>query len=124
MNEENLEKEVKELIYYNKREVEKLKLQVEELKRGKFRKNRDSRKKSKIIPRCSKTKKADRLNSSYRRQEPKTEDITGEVFFKAKTCPECKVKLINKQENVHFVEDLEKQEKLLKQALEIIKVMI
>jgi hypothetical protein len=52
-------------------------------------------------------KKANRPNSSYRRSE-------------TKTCPECKVELINKQESVHFVKDLEKQEKLLKQALQII----
>jgi len=32
MNEKNLEKEVKELIYYNKREVEKLKVVFKEMK--------------------------------------------------------------------------------------------
>ena len=105
-------------------EIEKLKLRVEELERGKFRKNRDSRKKSKVLPKCKKTKKADRPNSSYRRSEPSEESITGEVVFEAETCPECEVDLTNRQGHVHFVEDLKKREESLKQALEIIQVTI
>jgi transposase len=107
-----------------KDEVEKLKLRIEELERGKFRANRDSRKKSKVLPKCKKTKKTDRSNESYRRPIPKLEDITDEVVIEVSTCPECGAELTNKEEHIHYVEDLKKKEESLKEALQIIKVTI
>lgn len=105
-------------------EIEKLKLRIEELERGKFRASRDSRKKSKILPKCKKTKKADRTNESYRRPEPNPEDITDKLVLKVEFCPECGAELIDKQEHIHYVEDLKKREEILKETLQIIKVTI
>ncbi|PIQ79811.1 hypothetical protein COV81_00755, partial [Candidatus Peregrinibacteria bacterium CG11_big_fil_rev_8_21_14_0_20_41_10] len=73
-------------------EVEKLKLRIEELEREKFRTNRDSRKKSKVLPRYKKTKKAGRSNESYRRPLPKPEAITDEVVINVENCPKCGAK--------------------------------
>jgi len=105
-------------------EVEKLKLRIEELEREKFRTNRDSRKKSKVLPRYKKTKKAGRSNESYRRPLPKPEAITDEVVINVENCPKCGAKLVNKAEHIHYVEDLRKKEDSLKEALQIIKVTI
>ena len=118
-----LKQEVCELIPL-KAEVEKLKLQIEELKRGKFRASRDKRAKSKKLSKTKKTKKADRTNESYRRPEPKEEDITDELVLDVNTCPECGEELVDKQEHVHYVEDLKKKSESLKEALQIIKVTI
>lgn len=107
-----------------KDEVEKLKLRIEELERGKFRKNRDSRKKSKFLPKCKKTKKTHRSKESYRRPVPKPENITDEITIEVSTCPQCGEELTNKEEHIHYVEDLKKREESLKEALQVIKVTI
>ncbi|PJC38072.1 hypothetical protein CO045_02235, partial [Candidatus Peregrinibacteria bacterium CG_4_9_14_0_2_um_filter_41_14] len=82
--------------------VEKLKLRIEELEREKFRNNRDSRKKSKVLPKCQKTKKAERSNESYRRPLPNPEAITDEVVINVENCPKCGAKLVNKAEHIHY----------------------
>jgi transposase len=122
LKEEN--EELKRQIEEKDNNIEKLKLRIEELERDEFRASRDSRKKSKVLPKCKKTKKTDRSDESYRRPIPKLEDITDEVVIEVSTCPECGAELTNKEEHIHYVEDLKKKEESLKEALQIIKVTI
>lgn len=118
-----LRKEVAELTPL-KAEVEKLKLRIEELERLKFRINRDSRKKSQFLPKCKPQKNIERSKESYRRAIPAPETITDELVLEITTCPECGGELTDKEEHIHFVEDLKKKEESIKEALQIIKVTI
>lgn len=110
------------------KQIEKILLELEELREmiyGKKQKERrykkvslpgkDSRKGEKPIPRSP---------ESYRRTEPKEEEITGEIKYELSACPSCGDNLVQKQEHTHYREDLDGLDLLLAQAKKVTKRII
>jgi transposase len=111
------------------KQIEKLQLEIEELKAMKFRIKWRIRKKEKAIlwegdkQKEEKTKKP-RSPESYRRAEPKPEEVNGEIKHEISCCPDCGLHLTKKEEHVHYREDLEELEVLLQQAKRVTRRII
>lgn len=103
-----------------KLELEKAFLLIEELQRmvfGKGKKKRDNNDDDLHISGIGQIK-ADRKSSSYRRENPKNEDVTKEEFHSEENCPHCKNKLTKLKQLEFFTEDVLSPEqwfKVLKQ---------
>lgn len=119
-----LKKRVKELEEENK-QIEKLQLQLEELRAMKFGRKREKNKDlEKLLPVTMKRKNKKRKPESYRRSEPKQEEVTDRLRMKIKTCPECGEELKSKKEHTHYREDLYEVEELLKSAKKIVETIV
>lgn len=111
------------------KEIEKLKLELEELRVSKFGKKRQQNKKEKV-PLSSKDSnkglqpKKERLPDSYRRKEPEQSKITGEIKIEIDECPKCGAGLIKKEEYVYYREDLEELTTLYENAKKITRRII
>jgi len=134
-----LEKENKEVL----KQVEKLLLELEELKIMKFGKKREkSSNLAKPLPADSNSlenkegqesqenqenqneEKVIRTNESYRRQEPKKEEITDYLRMEINECPDCWIRLKDIKENIHYREDLYEVENLIKSAKKIVETIV
>lgn len=69
-------------------------------------------------------KKEKRTPESYRRQEPSPEQITNHLRMEIENCSECGELLIDKKEHVHYREDLQEVENLIKTAQKIVRVIV
>jgi len=113
----------------DKKLIEKLQLELEELRELKFGKKREKKIKAKTLPnkeeeRKESKPKKERPKESYKRGLPKKEEITEKVRIEIKKCPECGEELKEKKEHEHYREDLKSVEKLLKEAKKIVKTII
>jgi len=110
----------------NKKLLEKLMLEFEELKIMKFGKKRELNKKTDFVANKEKknTPKQERTKESYRRPKPKEDEITDNLRMEIKICPECGEELVNKKEHIHYREDLKNVEQIIKTAKRIVKVII
>ena len=117
-----LKKKVRE---YKKKDklIEKLLLELEELKAMKFGKKREKLINIKVLPQDNKEKKK-RKPESYRRPEPVTEIITDRLRMEIDECPKCGVLLEDKKENTHYREDLYEVEKLIESAKKIVETIV
>ncbi len=120
-----LKSKVKKLEKENKL-IEKLRLELEELRIMKFGKKRNANKKTNFIPNKEKNPKLKKTRSkeSYRRPEPEPNQVTDNLRMEIDVCPECGEKLINKEEHVHYREDLKNIEQLLQTTKQIVKTII
>lgn len=107
-------------------QIEKLLLELEELKAMKFGKKREKwAYTAKVLPkRTKKTTKEKRSPGSYRRPEPNLETITDYLRMEINECPECEMLLENKQENKHYREDLYEVENLIESAKKIVETIV
>ncbi len=110
----------------NKKLLEKLLLEFEELKIMKFGKKRDTNKKTDFIPNEEKKdiSKKERTKESYRRPKPKENEITDNLRMEIEICPECEEELKNKKEHTHYREDLYDAVELIKSAKKIVKTIV
>jgi len=105
--------------------LEKLLLELEELKAMKFGKKRETFIKAKQLPQFEgKGKKKKRLKESYRRKEPPPEEITDYLRMEINECPECGSLLEEKKEYTHYREDLYEVENLIESAKKIVETII
>jgi transposase len=122
LEEEN--KEVKKL----QKKVEKLELELEELKAMKFGKKRRIQKDTADSLPSEKEErekdKKERLPESYRRREPKEEEVTEKLRMEIQKCKECGNDLCNKIEHIHYRDDLRKSEERVQQIKRIIEVTV
>lgn len=119
-----LKKKVKDLEKKDKL-IEKLLLELEELKAMKFGKKRETFIKAKQLPRFEgKGKKKRRTKESYRRKEPQPEEITDYLRMEINECPECGSTLEDKKENTHYREDLYEVESLIESAKKIVETIV
>lgn len=104
-----------------KSELEKAFLLIEELQRmvfGKGKKKRDDNNDHPNISENKQSTKVDRKSSSYRRENPKDEDVNKEEFHCEENCPHCQNKLNKLKQLEFFTEDVlspERWFKVLKQ---------
>lgn len=112
------------------KQIEKLLLELEELKAMKFGKRREkSSEEAKIVPVVEDAEKEEaekqkRSKESYRRKEPLPEEITDRLRMELSLCPECGEVLVEKKEYVHYREDLYTVEDLIKSAKKIVETII
>jgi hypothetical protein len=101
-------------------------LRIEELEAMKFGKKRNNLQNiANILPSGKPAKKQiKRAPESYRRAEPKASEITDEVVFNIKKCPECGENLSDKKEHIHYREDLKTAQEQLENAKRIIKILV
>ena len=121
-----LKNRVKELEEDNQ-QIEKLQLQLEELRAMKFGKKREKsglRAKSLPGPEAEKGTKKKRPAESYRRPVPVDEKITDYLHLEISQCPGCGGELVDKKEHIHYREDLYEIENLLKSAQKIVQTII
>jgi transposase len=93
----------------------------------KFGKRRASRSQlAKALPglKKKKGKKKPRFSESYRRPEPSDEQITKEHRMEIKNCSSCGMEFTEKKDNIHYREDLDDVENLLKSATRIVKTIV
>jgi transposase len=118
------------------KEIEKLRLQVEELQEIAYGKKRVSRQKKKItlctgqqvseeetVEQAEKNKKKPkrRTPDSYRRPRPSDDEVTDEVAFELPDCPDCGGQLTARREHTHYREDLKELDALLEQSRQVVK---
>ncbi len=105
--------------------IEKLLLELEELKAMKFGKKRENPVKIKALPQTEeKSKKKKRSKESYRRKKPKPEKITDRLRMEINECPECGSTLEEKKEYTHYREDLYEVENLIESAKKIVETIV
>jgi len=122
-------KQENEKLKKESKQMEKILLELEELKEMVYGKKQKQRKGDKVIlvqeeDEKEKIPNRERSKESYRKREPKLEEITGEIHFDLSVCPDCGSDLIQRKEHVHYREDLEGLDVLLKQAKKITKRII
>jgi transposase len=107
------------------KQIEKLQLQLEELRAMKFGKKRKNPSESpKALPKMKEKEERKRSKESYRRPDPKPEQITDHLRMGIERCPECDSELTNKKEHIHYREDLYEVEKLLESAKKIVETIV
>lgn len=116
-----------EKLQKDKKQVEKLLLELEELREIVYGRKQRERKKHKIpLPgkESRKGEKKRRGSESYRREEPKEEEVTGEIRYEIEVCPDCGGGISKMEEHLHYREDLEDLDILLKKAKKVTKRII
>ena len=117
-----LEKEHKKSL----KQMEKILLELEELREMVYGKKQRLRKKTKVTLPQKDSRKGEkpqkRPATSYRR--PKPEEITGEIRYDLPVCPDCGEELTQSKEHISYREDLEGLDMLLKQAKKVTKRII
>ena len=118
----------------NQKQLEKLLLQLEEIQILKFGKKRGNKKiQPTTVPETEgrqeeneteKKKPKKREAASYRRATPNRKDITDHLTLELRACPECDGELEDKNEHVHYREDLRDVEKLIKAAKKIVETRV
>lgn len=129
-----LKRKIAELEEANQKQLEKILLQLEEIEILKFGKKRGNQKlKAVLVPETENRKEEEqnekknrkkRVASSYRRREPKPESITDRLTLEIDLCPECGEELTDKQDYVHYREDLRNVEELIKAAKKIVETRV
>jgi len=110
-------------------EIQKIRLQLEELREMHYGKKQRERKNEKVALPGKESRKGEipeekRSPESYRRALPKEVDVTGEIRFELEGCPDCGGEIIEKEEHVSFREDLDELDMLLKNVKKITKRII
>ncbi len=110
--------------------IEKLQLQLEELRALKFGKKREKRGVcGNLLPPSGEkvrkaSKKEKRTPESYRRSEPAHESITDHLLLELPECPECGEPLKDKKQHTHYREDLQEVENLIESAKKVVETII
>jgi len=101
--------------------IKELKYQVEQLREMVFGKGKGKKKeKEERKEKQGKRKKAKRAAASYRRAEPKAEEVTETKVFAVDKCPDCGTRLTIKKVIEQYLEDLSPLE-LFNKALKVVR---
>ena len=126
LREEN--EKLREENFRENKEIEKLKLELEELREMQYGKKQRERKNEKVSLPGKDSQKGEkpvsRSPESYRRPLPKPEEVTGELRFELPACPDCGGALDDQQDHIGYREDLDELEMLLKNAKKVTKRII
>jgi transposase len=123
-----LKEEIRRLHGENKH-LEKIQLELEELREILYGRKQQERKNRKIPLPAKDNRKGEkpvpkRKPESYRRAIPKPEDITGEIRLDISVCPDCGEKLTNTRDHISYREDLEDLDLLLENAKTVTKRIV
>lgn len=121
-----LKEENRRLCGENK-QIQKIQLELEELREMVYGKKQRERKNERVpLPAKDSLKgeKALRSPESYRRPIPKPEEVTGEIRLELGACPDCGGEISDKKEHVSYREDLEDLDLLLKNARKVTQRII
>ena len=121
-----LREEIHKLRAENK-QIEKIRLELEELREMVYGKKQVERKNERVPLPGKDSRKGEippRTPESYRRPVPKPEEVTGEIRLELGACPGCGGEFSDKKEHISYREDLEDLELLLKNAKKVTKRII
>ena len=105
--------------------IEKLQLELEELRALKFGKRRQQPAVVKALPSGKQQPKpVKRSAASYRRQLPAQADITDTLRLQITACPECGEQLTDKREHTHYREDLAAAKQRVKAIKKVVQTII
>ena len=122
-------KEENEQLRRERQHVEKLMLELEELRAMVYGKKQKERKHEKVTLPGKESRQGEvsckkRKPESYRRPLPKASEVTGEIRLELKKCPDCNHDMVATHEHVSYREDLEDLDLLLQSAKKVTKRII